>query len=440
MPEIPPALTGWYRTNYSTLTFKDDWLEACVEYLRSNDAAASTTQGLIKAVEVQLLSSDLSTSVIPPASHRALLSTKYRAKDKVVLFQGGAKKAGVLFQVQQLEDVAHSAAQAYDVLRKKREFNRVGNSGAGGGGRIMDLDDAEEDEDEAKKAILRGTKEPAYPRGSGKLVLSDGANEVTAFELQRIPGLGMGEGKLGTKLLVHDVKSVNGILMLTPQNTVVKGYQVEELEAEAEWQFENSLRRRLRMAALPRPDDAAAPEGQPDALDDDDLEMKPPRPPSPPRQRPPASASAATRPKPPPSSSAAAKPKPAPSSDDYFDDSLDFDMVDPDQFDADEDEEAALRATEAVPPRAAQPARLYEKPASSATAAPSSSTLAGRSSWGASGRSASRPSGKVEVLELDSEEEEEKPKLPAKKAKAQGGGSGAPKIAKKPVVLELDSD
>ncbi|GAA6010959.1 hypothetical protein JCM10207_004013 [Rhodosporidiobolus poonsookiae] len=439
MPEIPPALTGWYRTNYSTLTFKDDWLEACVEYLRSNDAAASTTQGLIKAVEVQLLSSDLSTSVIPPASHRALLSTKYPAKDKVVLFQGGAKKAGVLFQVQQLEDVAHSAAQVYDVRKEKREFNRVGNSGAGGSGRIMDLDDAEEDEDEVKKAILRGTKEPAYPRGSGKLVLSDGANEVTAFELQRIPGLGMGEGKLGTKLLVHDVKSINGILMLTPHNTIVKGYQVEELEAEAEWQFENSLRRRLRIPALARPADAAQAQPQPDALDDDDLEMKPLRPLSP-RQSPPAFSTGAARPKPPPSSSAAAKLKPAPPSDDYFGDSLDFDMVDPDQFDADEDEEEALRATEAVPPRAAQPARAAQKPAYSSNAAPSSSTMASRSSGGAASAGASRLSGKVEVLELDSEEEEVKPKPQAKKPKVQKGGSGAAKIAKKPVVLQLDSD
>lgn len=62
----------------------------------------------------------------------------------------------------------------------------------------MDLD--EEEEDEAKKKILPAGVEPPFPRGSGKLVLSDGETEVQAFELRQVFGLGLEEIKLGTKV------------------------------------------------------------------------------------------------------------------------------------------------------------------------------------------------------------------------------------------------
>lgn len=53
------------------------------------------------------------------------------------------------------------------------------------------------------------------------------------------------------QLLIHDVPFVNGILILTPNNTVVKGYQVEEIEAVKEWIVENSLRERLGFVPWP---------------------------------------------------------------------------------------------------------------------------------------------------------------------------------------------
>jgi len=67
----------------------------------------------------------------------------------------------------------------------------------------MRLDDEEQGAgDEEEKLILAGGsgKEPIFPRGSGKFVLSDGENSVNAFELQRIPGLGLEEVKLGSKV------------------------------------------------------------------------------------------------------------------------------------------------------------------------------------------------------------------------------------------------
>jgi hypothetical protein len=444
---------------------------------------------LIKAVEVQLLSSDLSTSVVPSPAQRAALTTVNSARDKAVLSKGGARKAGVLVQLLETDDIAHSAGQGYEVLKDKREYRRVLSRGgkAGEGGRIMDLgENDEQDEDEMKKAILQGGKEPVFQRGSGKMKLSDGETQFMAFELKRIVGLGSEEVKLGTKvrffnflsasfpsdgansaekqLLLHDVLSVNGVLMLTPQNTTVKGYQVEEFEQVAEWQLENVFRRRLEcvlpsplsssirsytdtltlkhsMEPLPHPDlerPAADPNDNlaPKPDDDDDVYMQvppppPPRQPSAPRQ--PVATTSRTKPAP---SSSSSKPKPKPkskparASSEEFDDDFDYDaLVAQGAFDdagaggrggggIDEDEEEAMRAmmdADFGGPPALPPARRVPPPAqpkrppppskpSSRTAVkpePSSS-----SSHTAQARS-STLSGTVEVLELDSSSDEE---------------------------------
>lgn len=226
---------------------------------------------MIKAVEVQLLSSDLSTSVrlpAPPAC-RAALTTRTPASAHTVLFAGG-KKGAVLFQVQRASDAAHSAIQGREVLEEKREARKL--AGREGGGRIMNLDEDEQGGGDAdnKDAVLPAGKAPVFPRGNGSFVLTDGETEVKAFERERIDGLGLEEIKLGTKvrpldrparhplartaltpltttlqLLIHDVPFINGILMLTRHNTIVKGYQVEELEENKEWYLENGFRERI---------------------------------------------------------------------------------------------------------------------------------------------------------------------------------------------------
>ncbi|GAA6005210.1 hypothetical protein JCM11491_002621 [Sporobolomyces phaffii] len=270
---IPPAFHGWYKSNYPTLVFNPEWLNACVEYLQSTDAQCnSTTSALIKAVETQLLSSDLSTSVSLASplltQNRATLSTLTPAnaseRDRIIF--GGGKRGSALFQVEKVDDVGHSASSLLEIVREKQEWNKLKLKGGGAGvdqGRDMRLDDEEDHPgegaiDEEEKRILAGGtgQEPRFPRGSGKFVLSDGANLVVAFELQRIQALGLEEIKLGTKLLIHDAPFVNGIMLLTPQNTVVKGHDVEELEQFSAWTLENSLRERLELEPLPKPVDA----------------------------------------------------------------------------------------------------------------------------------------------------------------------------------------
>ncbi|GAA5895768.1 hypothetical protein JCM6882_001376 [Rhodosporidiobolus microsporus] len=497
--ELPPAFHGWFRSNYPTLAFKPDWLAGCVEYVQSTDTSAASTQGLIKAVEVQLLCSDLSTSVLPPASNTPAFTTIYPASDKAVLFRGGPRKAGVLVQVQSVEDVAHSAGALKEVLEEKREARRLAERGVrGGGGRIMDLDDEgeeareEEEEDELKKRILQGDKKPTFPRGSGKFVICDGVNEARAFELQRIQGLGLEEIKLGTKLLIHDVPSINGILMLSPKNTVVKGYQVEEFEGVSEWQLENSLRSRLQMDPLAHPADAPNPapgagaqNGTINLDDDDDIEMKPRVAGANPPPPPPAASSSRSQPKPPPSSSTLAsqskpkaKPPPPPSSEEYFGDNFDLpdDLGEDDAAEeealramAEAEAEAAVTAAVAPPPRrppAASSAssggvkvkkpppssgvKVKKPPPSSGSAgAAAAAGGSGAASSSSGGRSNAVSSGGVQTIDLldDSDEDDgsgaaEEEVKPARKRVKQEPASQRSRVAQKtkPQVLEIDSD
>ncbi|BGP34631.1 hypothetical protein JCM10296v2_006453 [Rhodotorula toruloides] len=426
MSDLPPALLAWYRSSYPTLQFNPEWLEACVEYLQANDPAAASVPGLIKAVEVQLLSSDLSTSVLPCPSRRAELTTLHPASARTILFNGGAKKAGVLFQVQRVDDIAHSASQLQEVLKEKKEARRVREKGANaGGGRIMDLD--QEEEDEAKKKILPAGVEPPFPRGSSKLVLSDGETEVQAFELRQVFGLGLEEIKLGTKLLIHDVPFVNGILMLTPINTVIKGYQVEEIEAVKEWIVENSLRQRLGEDPLPHPDDAPpAPAAQP-----------PPQPPPPANQLPAHNAH-------PPVHS---QPKTKAPSSDYGDFEIDEADLLAAAEGADEDEEEALRAMEEEALAQAKPTQARKKDQAKRETKIKPEPVSSRSTGGRKGLGEGLRktglSGGVEVLELDSDDEKTvaKQEKQVKRRKTAGSatskeGAGGPKLG----VMEIDSD
>ncbi|POY76259.1 hypothetical protein BMF94_0454 [Rhodotorula taiwanensis] len=458
--QIPEALHRWFRSAYPTLSFRPDWLQACVDYLLENEPSAKgSVPGLIKAVEVQLLSSDLATSVIPPSTLPTFDSKPDTRAKKQILFapvpstsaagQAVKKKTGVLVQVVETDDVAHAALQLTDVLTEKREARKVaakGGAANGGGGRIMDLDDqnegdaaAEDLDAEAKRKALPAGVEPSYPRGSGKFVISDGGDvRWTAFELQRISGLGLEEMQLGTKLLLHDVPCINGILMLTPQNTTVKGYQVEELHLVKEWYLENTFRHRLGLDPLPDPreedanDAAAGPAAPHDGAPAGGI-----RPDNRPRH---------------------AGKKEADLDDCFSDDDIDFDQVDDQGLDrralpgraaSDEDEEEALREMmmqdenkpsqrSAPRPEAASRSGPAQSTGKSAPLQPKKERSTPQSALASS--STVRSSGnKVEVLDLDSADDDE-PVRPARKKVKEEKTAAAPPRRPAKTVIEIDSD
>ncbi|GAA5989017.1 hypothetical protein JCM11641_001116 [Rhodosporidiobolus odoratus] len=536
----PPAVLNYFRATYPTLVFNSTWLDGCIQYLRETYDDTRSIAGLNKRIEYQLLSSDLSTSVLPPNTNRASLQTRYPASDKAILFTGGgARKASVLFQVVEVEDIANSAASVYEVLKEKREKRRVrlqglkaengrnmeldggGEEGMGQGGGEGEEENEEEEEEEEEeveeeeprygqgkgkgkgkgfkgkkddKGSKKVKRKDIYSRGAMKMLLSDGENEVWAFERTKIEGLGLQKIHLGIKLLLYDVPTVNGILMLSPANTVVKGGQVEEWQNEAEWTLENKLRGRLRMDPLPppgaiMPDDLPKPE--------EDIDLKPrspsPHPARPAPQRLPngshslaASSSTLDRKsglsslasQKPSRSASSAKPVPParqPSSDAYFDDNdLDWEAASRGYEEADEDEEEALRMMDMMdrPPSPAEARQSAYKQAHASISSKAPHTTSSApvkpiptsSSWVPTTRPANPRgssmtgistghtslTGKTQVLELGSDGEqlevEEEDVKPLKRVKREPGtsGGGSRKLSTRgpkkqtTTVLELD--
>lgn len=103
----------------------------------------------------------------------------------------------------------------------------------------------------ARQAQRReGKRVEAPPRGMLRLEMSDGYVEtpVTAYEYRTIPELSV-DMRLGAKLLLTDILyERDASLLLTPQNTVVKGGFVPEMAADAagaDARLEDALCRRL---------------------------------------------------------------------------------------------------------------------------------------------------------------------------------------------------
>ncbi|KAM0791905.1 hypothetical protein ACM66B_004159 [Microbotryomycetes sp. NB124-2] len=269
---VPASVLRFFAKEYPTLEFNIEWLQGCCEYLNTAYPGLTPVE-LNHKVEFQLLASNLSTSVLPsnkllPSSPndsqiRSSFASKSRKQNdkssslssssKVVLFPQRNKDA-VLVQVVKVDDVSNSALDMLDTLKDQRERRK----------KALRLQ--QQQQQQQARADQDGPKfedEPkVFKRGTLKLSLSDGHSEVDAFEMNRIQGFGLDEIKLGCKLLLHNVKVVRGILMLTPDTVTIKGNLVEELEAVAEQDFENTLRERLRMPPLNRRAPAAANDAQ----------------------------------------------------------------------------------------------------------------------------------------------------------------------------------
>lgn len=213
---------------------------------------------LIKSVEAQLLQSDLASSTRPPSRIPSPLPLQ-----PTVLFPGKGK--AVLFQITRIDDIAHPALGILDTLKEKREERKV----------LQRQEQAGEvqNEEGAVERVLRDGEEAdvvgKYPRGMVRVRLSDGHAECDGIEYERVNGLGLEEVQLGCKvrlastlravrvrrgahrvcfgsqLLIHSVRVVRGILLLTPACVIVKGHAVQEFEEEAEATLEAALRARL---------------------------------------------------------------------------------------------------------------------------------------------------------------------------------------------------
>ncbi|KAL8278883.1 hypothetical protein RQP46_008754 [Phenoliferia psychrophenolica] len=220
MAPPPTALLNWFRSSYPTVLLDPEWLEACTDYLMTH-FPTTTPQQLIKKVEYQLLLSDLSTSILP--SPRLLPSPL--PAHPTTLFP--TRPDRVLVQITSIDEIAHPALGLLDTLKEKRESRRIAALG-------RERKDGEEEDNPGK-----------YARGLVRVTLSDGYTTCEGFEYQRIEGLGLEEVKLGCKLLLHSVRVVKGMLLLSPESVTIKGENIEEMEESAELKLELRLRARL---------------------------------------------------------------------------------------------------------------------------------------------------------------------------------------------------
>lgn len=141
---------------------------------------------------------------------------------------------GILVQIQSITEIGHSALSLRTVHQKIIED-------AEGRDRVISLEDPESQDRQAP--IL-------YPRAMLKFTLSDGHCTVPAIEYQKIDGLSLAETPLGCKLLIKSAPVRRGLVLLTSENTTIKGFQVDELDANRDSIFQEGLNTRLSQAVI----------------------------------------------------------------------------------------------------------------------------------------------------------------------------------------------
>lgn len=103
-----------------------------------------------------------------------------------------------LVQIVSLIEIASSAFQLQTVSEQRKEV-------LSGATRIRRMDDEEErPEGYATQGVGvdedGGDKLPSYPRGMLKMEVSDGNRQIKAIEYRRLPGIKLGETRLGSKV------------------------------------------------------------------------------------------------------------------------------------------------------------------------------------------------------------------------------------------------
>ncbi|EFP89110.2 uncharacterized protein PGTG_14951 [Puccinia graminis f. sp. tritici CRL 75-36-700-3] len=227
---VPRAVRNWFRTTYPTLVFEETWLTQCCEYLQTHFDL--TPPQLIKKIENQLLLSDLSTSTsaeTPPLKDLWIPEQDAERQTKVQHLPN----RGILVQIQSITEIGHSALSLRTVHQKLIDD-------AQGRDRVLDLEDPESQDRQAP--IL-------YPRAMLKFDLSDGHHTIPAIEYQKIDGLSLAETPLGCKLLIKSATIRRGLLLLTSENTTIKGFQVDELDLNRDRILQEGLNARLSRAA-----------------------------------------------------------------------------------------------------------------------------------------------------------------------------------------------
>ncbi|KAF8263897.1 hypothetical protein EI94DRAFT_1739786 [Lactarius quietus] len=202
----PPQLVQWLRQTYPK---PSNWLQQCYAWVIEEHGLNPATDmaKIMEHVESQLLMSDLTDSMI---------SGSGLPHDAPTLPKGSLSGPPVLVQILALTEIGHSAFSLMNIRQAK--VDRADLSGLARGDN--------ENNDEADEGPV-----PNYPRSMLQFQISDGTIRLNAIEYKKIPQLDLENTPLGYKMQLNNVTIKHGIAFLEPRTVILKGYGVEDLDA-----------------------------------------------------------------------------------------------------------------------------------------------------------------------------------------------------------------
>ncbi|KAL1406126.1 hypothetical protein Q8F55_007809 [Vanrija albida] len=215
----PATITTFLQQCYPFPPPDPSWVSECIDALIEDGQEATR-----EAVQEQYIHADLGVSSLPAGNDAIPGPDAIDAAHGKTLFP-----RGLLVQVHSVAEMGASAFQLQTALDARRDV-------LSGASRIRRMDDEEDVED---------GKVPPYPRHMLSLEVSDGRTLMRAIEYRSLPRLGLGDTKLGCKLLVKNVRCLRGTLLLAPDNTTVVGGIVDALEEHQAANFVAGLEQRL---------------------------------------------------------------------------------------------------------------------------------------------------------------------------------------------------
>ncbi|WOO83398.1 RecQ-mediated genome instability protein 1 [Vanrija pseudolonga] len=218
----PAQITTFLQQCYPFPPPDPSWVSECIDALLQDGQDATR-----EAVQEQYIHADLGASSLP-AGEGIPGPDDIEAAHGKTLFP-----RGLLVQVHSVTEVGASAFQLQTALDARRDV-------LSGASRIRRMDDEED--------VVEEGKVPPYPRHMLKLEVSDGRTLMYAIEYRSLPRLGLGDTKLGCKLLIKNVRCLRGTLLLAPDNTTVVGGWVDALDEHQAASFVGGLEQRLEAA------------------------------------------------------------------------------------------------------------------------------------------------------------------------------------------------
>ncbi|TFK33239.1 hypothetical protein BDQ12DRAFT_691470 [Crucibulum laeve] len=243
---IPSAVADWLEKNYPRPRIDEEWLKECYDWITTDQNLSPTTnlQGLLNALETQLLQSDLRDSM----NHSTGLPEHVALPTTTTVVEGKP----ILVEITALTEVGSSAFQLDQIRVAREERMRTGG---------------EEGEEDGDLEVEGEGPMPKYPRGMLRFELTDGKTTLQAMEYRMIKELTLGVTPLGYKMQLKNVRVRRGIAFLEPNNTILKGGKTVERDNNRDADFARGLRMRLGLPV--------------DEVEDRENQAAPPTPPPP---------------------------------------------------------------------------------------------------------------------------------------------------------------